>query len=146
MARSRSTTCAAESPETAGPRRTRAAACCSAPADVDLPDVFKALGHPARLEILQALAACDTACCGDLVKRLPLAQSTVSQHLAVLRAAGLVGMRGDGRCCRYHLEPGALTRLTGDVERLFASFLRQPAPAPHLSDRMAPARPRKDTE
>jgi ArsR family transcriptional regulator len=131
---------------TAAPRKDRADACRGAPASVDLPDVFKALGHPVRLEILQALAACDTACCGDLVKRLPLAQSTVSQHLAVLRAAGLVGMRGDGRCCHYHLEPGALARLTGDVERLFASFLRQPAPASHLHDRMAPPRPRKDTE
>ncbi|SDT98861.1 DNA-binding transcriptional regulator, ArsR family [Stappia sp. ES.058] len=108
--------------------------------------MFKALGHPARLEILQALASCETACCGELVKRLPLAQSTVSQHLGVLRAAGLVGMRGDGRCCRYHLEPGALARLTGDVERLFASFRQQPAPAPHIHDRMALPRPRKDPE
>ncbi|WP_084650361.1 ArsR/SmtB family transcription factor [Stappia stellulata] len=133
----------------------RNTACCntvpaapSGQGDVALPDAFKALAHSARLEILQVLATCETACCGDLVKRLPLAQSTVSQHLGVLRAAGLVGMRGDGRCCHYHLEPQALARLAADVEGLFAAFRQPPAPAraQDTQDRMAPERRRKDPE
>lgn len=49
----------------------------------------KALGHPARVRILELLLAKD-ACCGEIVDELPLAQATVSQHLKVLKEAGLV--------------------------------------------------------
>ncbi|WP_349360068.1 metalloregulator ArsR/SmtB family transcription factor [Stappia sp.] len=83
---------------------------------------LKALAHPVRLEILQILSTRETACCGDLVRRLPLAQSTVSQHLSVLRQAGLIDMRGDGRCCHYFLARPALDLLSRDVAHLFASL------------------------
>jgi ArsR family transcriptional regulator len=49
----------------------------------------KALGHPARVRILELLLAKD-ACCGEIVDELPLAQATVSQHLKVLKEAGLI--------------------------------------------------------
>ena len=49
----------------------------------------KALAHPARVRILELLLAKD-ACCGEIVDELPLAQATVSQHLKVLKEAGLV--------------------------------------------------------
>lgn len=49
-----------------------------------------ALSHPVRREILKRLSAKDCCCCGDVVKQLPLAQSTVSQHLKILVSAGLV--------------------------------------------------------
>lgn len=60
------------------------------PDDLRLARVFKALGNPVRLEILRQLASCDRCNCGDIVAALPLAQSTVSQHLKVLKEAGLI--------------------------------------------------------
>lgn len=56
----------------------------------DLARFAKALGHPTRLQILQLLS--DQSCCftGDLVEVLPLAQSTISQHLKELKKAGLI--------------------------------------------------------
>ncbi len=50
----------------------------------------KALGHPARVRILRLLLAKNACCCGEIVNELPLAQATVSQHLKVLKEAGLV--------------------------------------------------------
>jgi ArsR family transcriptional regulator len=63
------------------------------PSDIDddtLADLCKALGHPARLKIIKYLKKMDQCICGDIVQLLPLAQSTVSQHLKALKKAGLV--------------------------------------------------------
>src|SRR5688572_13329771 len=62
-------------------------------ADDELAMLSKALGHPARVQILRILARKDGCICGDIVDELTLAQSTVSQHLKVLKEAGLI--RGD---------------------------------------------------
>jgi DNA-binding transcriptional ArsR family regulator len=56
----------------------------------DLAAFCKALGHPMRVEIIVQLRALERCVCGDLVARLPVAQATVSQHLKVLKQAGLV--------------------------------------------------------
>ncbi len=50
----------------------------------------KALAHPARIAILQLLLKRQSCVCGDIVEELPLSQSTVSQHLKELKAAGLI--------------------------------------------------------
>ncbi len=50
----------------------------------------KALGHPARIQIVEHLKEIDQCICGDIVGMLPLAQSTVSQHLKMLKESGLV--------------------------------------------------------
>jgi len=55
-----------------------------------LANVAKALGHPARIAILNLLAKRDACMCGDIVDELPLSQSTVSQHLKELKEAGLI--------------------------------------------------------
>ncbi len=52
--------------------------------------ICKALSHPARIRIVEHLKAVDQCICGEIVEILPLAQSTVSQHLKILKAAGLV--------------------------------------------------------
>jgi ArsR family transcriptional regulator len=52
--------------------------------------ICKALSHPARLRIVEHLKKVDQCICGEIVDILPLAQSTVSQHLKILKAAGLV--------------------------------------------------------
>ncbi|QDG78081.1 helix-turn-helix transcriptional regulator [Labrenzia sp. PHM005] len=69
----------------------------------DLAAMFRALGHPARIAILRRLAGEQEACCGQIVDALPLAQSTVSQHLQVLKEAGLLTCDTRGRNCHYHL-------------------------------------------
>ncbi len=59
-------------------------------------DFAKALGHPARVAILKELARRKTCVCGEIVEVLPLAQSTVSQHLKELSTAGLISGTVDG--------------------------------------------------
>jgi DNA-binding transcriptional ArsR family regulator len=62
--------------------------------------VCKGLAHPARIRILRQLLTAHACTCGELVGELPLAQSTVSQHLKVLRDAGLVRGEVEGpRTC-----------------------------------------------
>ncbi len=83
-------------------------ACCEAARGClasceDLASTFRALGHPARLAIVKQLASQSEACCGEIVNHLPLAQSTVSQHLQVLKDAGLLTCDPRGRNCHYLL-------------------------------------------
>ncbi len=61
----------------------------------------KALGHPARVRILTLLLARGDCYCGEIVEELPLAQATVSQHLKVLKQAGLVVGEIDGPSVSY---------------------------------------------
>ena len=56
----------------------------------ELAQFAKAIAHPARIQILEHLALRNTCFCGDIVKELPLSQSTVSQHLKALKEAGLI--------------------------------------------------------
>jgi ArsR family transcriptional regulator len=81
------------------------------PAEEDLARLAKALGHPTRIRILRLLAAGRAQTCGELVAVLPLAQSTVSQHLRALEAAGLVGGAPDGPRRLYRADPVGLARL-----------------------------------
>ena len=76
-----------------------------------LADRLKALGHPARLEILRVLAARGTCVCGEIVEVMPLAQATVSQHLKVLKEAGLIRGRIDGKNSCYCLDPRGMADL-----------------------------------
>lgn len=80
-------------------------------ADEELAALGKALGHPARIQILRLLARKNACVCGDIVEELPLAQSTVSQHLKVLKEAGLVRGDVDGPRVCYCLEPRTVRRL-----------------------------------
>jgi len=69
--------------------------------DLQLANWCKALAHPARVAILKKLALSQDCICGDLVLDLPLAQSTVSQHLKALKQAGLIQGVVDGPRSRY---------------------------------------------
>jgi ArsR family transcriptional regulator len=82
-----------------------------AKADTELADLAKALAHPARVQILRLLARRPSCVCGEIVEELPLAQSTVSQHLKVLKEARLVQGQVDGVSVCYCLEPQTLRRL-----------------------------------
>jgi ArsR family transcriptional regulator len=70
----------------------------------------KALGHPARIRIVEHLNAIDQCICGEIVQILPLAQSTVSQHLKVLKTAGLVKGEVEGPRTCYCLDREMLAR------------------------------------
>ena len=87
-------------------------------ADTELARLAKALGHPARVAIVRMLAGGGECVCGDIVSRLPLAQATVSQHLKVLKQAGLIqGEIDPPRVC-YCINPEAVKRLqtlVGDI-------------------------------
>jgi ArsR family transcriptional regulator len=87
-------------------------------ADEELASLAKALGHPARVQIMRLLARRNACICGDIVDELPLAQSTVSQHLKVLKEAGLVKGEIDGPRVCYCIEPRALRRLRSLVGSL----------------------------
>jgi ArsR family transcriptional regulator len=80
-------------------------------ADGELAVLAKALGHPARVQIMRLLVRREACICGDIVDELPLAQSTVSQHLKVLKEAGLVRGDIDGPRVCYCVEPRTLRRL-----------------------------------
>ena len=70
-------------------------------------DVFRALGNPARIRIVAELARRRICQTGELVDVLPLAQSTVSQHLKVLKEAGVIRGEVEGEPC-YCLDPEAI--------------------------------------
>ena len=74
-------------------------------------NVCKALGHPVRIQILRYLLKEDQCVCGRIVEALPLAQSTVSQHLKVLKDAGLVRGTINGPSTCYCVNKETLTRL-----------------------------------
>ncbi|WP_324204378.1 metalloregulator ArsR/SmtB family transcription factor [Chthonomonas sp.] len=78
----------------------------------------KALGHPARLQILQFLATVPTCFCGDIVKQLPLAQSTVSQHLKILKEAGWIQGEIEGPRTCYWLNRETLAEFRTLAARL----------------------------
>jgi ArsR family transcriptional regulator len=111
--------------------RIETAACCPPPraqidlrpvegeeADDELALLAKALGHPARVKILRLLLRKDACVCGDIVEELPLAQSTVSQHLKVLKEVGLIRGEVDGPRICYCIEPHTLRRLRSLVGAL----------------------------
>jgi ArsR family transcriptional regulator len=87
-------------------------------ADQELAALAKAVGHPARVAILRLLERRDSCMCGDIVDELPLAQSTVSQHLKVLKDAGLIRGEIDGPRVCYCVEPRVLRRLKSLVGSL----------------------------
>jgi DNA-binding transcriptional ArsR family regulator len=87
-------------------------------ADEELAVLAKAVGHPARVQILRLLVRRQSCICGDIVDELPLAQSTVSQHLKVLKDAGLIRGEIDGPRVGYCIEPRAMRRLKSLVGSL----------------------------
>lgn len=71
----------------------------------------KALGHPARIAIIEYLMSVDSCICGDIVNVLPLAQPTVSQHLKELKNAGLIKGNVEGNAICYCIDENTLETL-----------------------------------
>jgi ArsR family transcriptional regulator, arsenate/arsenite/antimonite-responsive transcriptional repressor len=92
------------------------------PDDERLAVRLKALAHPARLRILDVLAARGTCVCGEIVEVLPLAQATVSQHLKILKEAGFIQGTIEGPRSCYCLDAAAL----GELRRALDDRLARP--------------------
>jgi len=74
--------------------------CCGTTEDAELATLARGLGHPLRVTILRTLLEVGNCLCGDLVAAIPRAQSTVSQHLKILKETGFVKGEVDGpRVC-----------------------------------------------
>ena len=80
--------------------------------------LVKALGHPARVAIIEYLIKVNTCICGDIVNELPLAQPTVSQHLKELKHAGLIKGSIEGNSICYCIDEKAI----GKLESYFATI------------------------
>ena len=78
-------------------------------------DGWEALGDPSRLAIVTALAARPQAV-GELADGLPISRAAVSQHLKVLKVAGLVTDRADGNRRIYRLNPAGIAALRDQLE------------------------------
>ena len=86
--------------------------------DDTLAAMAKAIGHPVRIAILRLLAHRETCATGDVVAELPLAQSTVSEHLRILREAGLIQGEFEGPRTRYCVDRAGLAALHAGVAAL----------------------------
>lgn len=81
--------------------------------------ILRAIAHPLRIEILEALQGCEM-CVGELADLLLAGQPTVSKHLAILRGAGLVEPRRNGTSAYYRLTTHTLRGLWECVEAVLA--------------------------
>ena len=80
-------------------------------ADDELAKLAKAIGHPARVRIIRMLSRKEARVCSQIVDELPLAQSTVSEHLRILKEAGLVRSSQDGPRIGYCINFDTLRKL-----------------------------------
>jgi DNA-binding transcriptional ArsR family regulator len=88
----------------------------------ELAVLAKALGHPARIAILQFLIKSKSCVCGDIVEELPLSQSTVSQHLKELKNAGLIKGDIDGPSVCYCIDDKAWNKAKKSIGDLLESY------------------------
>ena len=108
---------------------TNTTECCASPPDQKIAGVeccqddrlallAKTLGHPARVKILRLLIARTECICGEICGELPLAQSTISQHLKMMKEAGLIKGEVDGPRICYCVNREALAQLKALVAAL----------------------------
>lgn len=86
---------------------------------VEIAALAKAIGHPARIAILQHLASANACICGDLVDELGLAQATISQHLKELKSVGLIQGTIEGTSVCYCINPVVWNRYSEVFKNFF---------------------------
>ena len=84
----------------------------------ELAVLAKALGHPARIAIIEYLLKVDSCICGDIVNELPLAQPTVSQHLKELKNAGLIKGNIEGTAICYCINEPGIEKIKGFFQNI----------------------------
>jgi len=80
----------------------------------------KALGHPARIAIMEHLAKTGTCICGEIVNELPLSQPTISQHLKELKNAGLIKGNVEGNSVCYCIDEKGIAKLQDYFSKMIA--------------------------
>lgn len=84
--------------------------------------VLKALGHPARIAIVEYLIKKKSCICNDIVNELPLAQPTISQHLKELKTAGLIQGSIEGNAICYCLDEKGFAELNDYLVKIFKNL------------------------
>lgn len=87
--------------------------------------IAKALGHPARVAIIEYLLKVNTCICGDIVNELPLAQPTVSQHLKELKNAGLIKGTIEGNAICYCIDEKTFDVLKNYFSAIISGVTKQ---------------------
>ncbi|MGL2993907.1 ArsR/SmtB family transcription factor [Flavobacterium sp. TSSA_36] len=77
----------------------------------DIARIAKAMGHPARIAILEFILQSNSCICGDIVNELPLAQPTISQHLKELKNAGLIKGNIEGNAICYCINESGFKKI-----------------------------------
>jgi DNA-binding transcriptional ArsR family regulator len=95
-------------------------------AEVQIAKFAKALSHPARVAILQLLIQKQSCICGDIVDELPIAQSTVSQHLKELKQAGLIKGNIEGASICYCVDTEVLQTANQILNKVLAVSIQSP--------------------
>jgi DNA-binding transcriptional ArsR family regulator len=89
-------------------------------------DFARTLGHPARIAILKTLAEREECICGEIVEVLPLAQSTVSQHLKELKESGLIKGNIDGASICYCVDTDVLQKANDTLNKVLGASIQTP--------------------
>ena len=92
-----------------------------------LASMMKALGHPARIAIIQQLIKANTCICGDLVDKLGLAQATISQHLKELKTAGLIKGTIEGTSVCYCINEKTWKQYKKELDSFFGNSVSKAA-------------------
>lgn len=87
--------------------------------------IAKALGHPARIAIIEYLMKVNECICGDIVNELPLAQPTVSQHLKELKNAGLIKGNIEGNAICYCIDEKTVSDLNNYFSNIITKVTNQ---------------------
>jgi DNA-binding transcriptional ArsR family regulator len=90
-----------------------------------LANIAKALGHPARLAIVEFLLQQKECVCGDIVSELPLAQATVSQHLKELKTAGIIKGNIEGNSICYCLNEETIAEFISFLSNITTTISNQ---------------------
>lgn len=90
-----------------------------------LASMMKALGHPARIAIIQQLIKSQACICGDLVDELGLAQATISQHLKELKNVGLIKGTIDGTSVCYCIDGKVWSQYRAALESFFVAYVNK---------------------
>lgn len=84
--------------------------------------IAKAMGHPARIAIIEYLLRIDACICNDIVNELPLSQPTISQHLRELKSAELIKGTVEGNAICYCIDERSLQKIQGYVASVLSKF------------------------
>ena len=85
-------------------------------------ELYKALGHPARIAIIEFIINQDSCVCGDIVDELPLSQSTISQHLKELKSVGIIKGDIEGVKTCYCIDDNVWSELDDMSKLLMSSY------------------------